>query len=91
MTTEFSNKIFTLLRFITIVFWLTVIASPLIDNQQTITDVIQILAAVILLAHVLEIFVYRQVVQQAPNKSTAIINILIFGLFWILPHKNAHL
>lgn len=84
-----ANSVFSILRAGTLGFWVLVILAvagmiPTPWDQWTL-----IAGAIIALAHAVEIFVFRGFIANYESKPKAIVNIMLYGVFWILPTKQS--
>ena len=83
-----ANSVFSMMRGATLGFWMVVVMAILGMFPAPWDGWVIITGAVIALAHVVEIFVFRNFVASYESKSKAIVNIMLYGVFWILPTKQ---
>ena len=83
-----ANSVFSILRSGTLGFWVLVVLAVL-GVIPTPWDQWTLIAGVLIaLAHVVEIFIFRGFVSDYESKPKAILNIMLYGVFWILPTKQ---
>ena len=81
-----KDQIFSFMRFATLGFWALAVASYFSVFPETITQLLQLAAGIILLAHVAEMVIFRKALQTYDNPKKAVMNIMIYGVFWALPN-----
>jgi uncharacterized protein YhhL (DUF1145 family) len=81
-----KDQIFSFMRFATLGFWALAVASYFSVFPETITQLLQLAAGIILLAHVAEMVIFRKALQAYDNPKKAVMNIMIYGVFWALPN-----
>lgn len=79
-------QIFSFMRFATLCFWVLAVASYFSVFPEVITQLLQLTAGIILLAHVAEMVIFRKALQAYDNPKKAVLNIMIYGVFWALPN-----
>jgi len=83
-----ASLVFPVMRAGTLAFWLVVLLCMLNVFPSPWNLWGLALGAVILVAHIVELAIFRQFISEYSPKSKAILNILIYGVFWLLPAKN---
>lgn len=83
------NTLFTVMRFLTLGFWLLACLSVLSIFPDNINTLLQVAALAIIGAHLLELFIFNKLLKSHESPLKGKINIMIYGVFWALPHlKN---
>lgn len=83
-----KDQIFSFMRFATLGFWALAAVSYLSVFPQEVAQLLQLAAGIVLLAHVFEMLVFRKALQAYETPSKAVMNIMIYGVFWALPNLN---
>ena len=81
-----KDQIFSFMRFATLGFWALAAVSYFSIFPDNISQLLQLAAGVVLLAHVAEMFVFRKALQAYDNPNKAIMNVMVYGVFWALPN-----
>ena len=81
-----KDQIFSFMRFATLGFWALAVVSYFSVFPDTISQLLQLAAGIVLLAHVFEMLIFRKALKAYDNPSKAIMNIMIYGVFWALPN-----
>lgn len=82
-----ADSVFPVLRVGTLGFWILVVLAVLGIIPSPWDQWTLIAGAIIAFAHVVEIFIFRGFVAGYESKPKAILNIMLYGVFWILPTK----
>lgn len=83
-----ASLVFPIMRVGTLAFWLVVLLCMLNVFPSPWNLWGLVLGGVVLAAHIVELAIFRQFILDYSPKSKAILNILVYGVFWLLPEKN---